>query len=112
VDASFLHDGGGAAILVHRIAGEAECLGVATLGHLLVKVVADHAHAVERHANAVRAELALECPHQPEKGRHGRKAVGQRTGNGVGVLDAQTGQHQQALALGKGRAHTPSLVEM
>jgi len=48
VDATFLDDGGGAAILVHRVAGEAEGLDVAAFGDLLVEVVADHADAVER----------------------------------------------------------------
>ena len=53
VHAAFLDDGCTAAVLVDRVAGEAEGFHVTALGDLLVAVVADHADAVESEGQIV-----------------------------------------------------------
>ena len=100
VHAPFLDDGCTAAVLVDRVAGEAEGFHVTALGDLLVEVVADHADAVESEGQIVCFQLAGECPHQAEECGHRREAVSQGAGDGVGVLHAQPRQDQQAVAEG------------
>ena len=51
-------------------------------------------------------QLALQRPHEAGKGSDGRKTMGQRAGDGIGVLHAQARQHQHGFWPGcAGRAH-------
>ena len=53
VDATFLDNGGGAAIPVDRIARKAEGLDKAVIRHLFLMTMADHADSVEFHGDPV-----------------------------------------------------------
>ncbi|MPM22749.1 hypothetical protein SDC9_69207 [bioreactor metagenome] len=85
--APLFHDGGGAAVFVHGVAGEVEGLQIA-LRDLLLMVMADHAHTMQLQWNRIFCELTLKRPHQPGECGDGREAMRERAGDGVGVLHA------------------------
>ena len=109
VHAAVFDNRGRITTLVQRVAGQTKSLHIAGLG-LLGKIVADHPHAVENQRQLLLGQLALQRPHQTSKGGDGGKAMGERAGNGVGVLDAQTRQNQQAIVIRQSGAHVASRV--
>jgi len=94
VDAPFFHNGGSAAVLVERIAGQAEAADEAAIGHLFLVVVGDDADGIELEVQSGRLRFAFQCPHQAQQRGDRGKTVGERAGDGVGVLYPQARQHQ------------------
>ena len=94
VDAAFLHDRRRLAVPAQRIAGETEAVDEAAVVDLLVMVMAHHAHRIELDVEPQRARFSLQRPHQAEEGGDGGETVGQRAGDGIGVLHLEMRQYQ------------------